>query len=92
MARIHRSIIQKHLNDRDNHNGLVTHLVKWALGSITTKKASGGDEILAELFQFLKDNVVKVMHSLRQQIWKKSVASDWKRSVFIPVTKKANAK
>ena len=56
------------------------------------KEWSGGDEIPAELFQFLKDDAVKVMHSLRQQIWKKSVASDWKRSVFIPITKEANAK
>ena len=56
------------------------------------KEWSGGDEIPAELFQFLKDDAVKVMHSLHQQIWKKSVASDWKRSVFIPIIKKANAK
>ena len=80
-------LYKKRLNDWDNHNGLVTHLVKWALGSITTKKASGGDQIPAELFQFLKHDAVKVMHSVCQQIRKKSVVTDWKRSVFISITK-----
>ena len=77
MERIHRTV-QKCLNDPDNHNGVVTHLepdileceVKWALGSITTNKASGGDGIPAELFQILKDDDVKVLHSIRQEIWK----------------------
>ena len=77
MARIHRTV-QKDLHDPDNHNGVITHLepdileceVKWALGSMTMKKASGGDGILDELFQILKDDVVKVLHSICQQIWK----------------------
>ena len=84
-----------------NHNGVLTHLepdileceIKWALGSITTNKASGGDGILVELFQVLKDNSVKVLHSICQQIWKtQQWPQDWKRSVFIPVPKKDNAK
>ena len=67
--------------------------VKWALGSITMNKASGGDGIPAELFQVLKDDTVKVMHSIGQQIWKTRQGSqDWKRSVFIPIPKKGNAK
>ena len=67
--------------------------VKWALGSITTSKASGDDEIPAELFQILKDDVVKVLHSIRQQIWKtQQWPQDCKRSVFIPIPKKGNAK
>ena len=78
MANIHRRIIQKDLHDPDNHNGIITHLepgipeceVKWALGSITTNKASGGDGIPAELLQVLKDDAVKVLHSICQQIWK----------------------
>ena len=78
MARIHRKTIQKHLHDPDNHNGVITHLepdileceVKSALGSITMNKASGGDGISVELFQILKDDAVKVMHSICQQIWK----------------------
>ena len=77
MARIHRTV-QKHLHDPDNHDGAITHLepdileceVKWALGSMTMRKASGGDGILDELFQILKDDVVKVLHSISQQIWK----------------------
>ena len=88
-------------NDPDNHNGVVTHLepdileceVKWALESITMNKASGGDGIPAELFQILKDDAVKVLHSIRQQIWKtQQWPQDWKRSVFIPIPKKGNAK
>ena len=80
---------------------MLTHLepdileceVKWALGSITTNKASGGDGIPAELFQILKDDAVKVLQSTRQQIWKmQQWPQDWKRSVFIPIPKKNNAK
>ena len=67
--------------------------VKWALGSITTNKASGGDGIPAELFQILKDDAMKVLHSICQQIWKtQQWPQDWKRSVFIPIPKKGNAK
>ena len=100
MARIHRTI-QKDLHESDNHNGVITHLeldileceVKWALGSITTNKASGGDGIPVELFQILKDDAVKVPHSICQKIWKtQQWPRDWKRSVFIPVPKKGNAK
>ena len=88
------------LHDPDNHNDVMTHLeqdtleceVKWALGSITTKKASGGDGVVAELFKFLKDDAVKVPHSICQQIWKtQQWPQDWKRSVFIPIPKKGNA-
>ena len=88
-------------NDPDNHNGVITHLepgileceVKWALGSITTNKASGGDGIPVEQLQILKDDVVKVLHSTCQQIWKtQQWPWDWKRSIFIPVPKKGNAK
>ena len=80
---------------------MITHLepdileceVKWASGSITVNKASGGDEIPAELFQILKDDAVKVLHSICQQIWKtQQWPQDWKRSVFIPIPKKGNAK
>ena len=80
---------------------MVTHLepdileykVKWALGSITTNKASGGDGILVELFQILKDDAVKVLHSICQHIWKtQKWPQDWKRSVFIPIPKKGNGK
>ena len=79
MARIHRrTIYKKGLNNADNHDGVVTHLepdileckVKWALGRITTNKASGGDGIVAELFQILRDDAMKVLHSVCQQIWK----------------------
>ena len=86
--------------DPDNHNGMITHLepdilefkVKWALGSITTNKARGGDGIPVELFQILKDDAVKVLHSICQQIWKtQQWPQDWKRSVFIPIPKKGNA-
>ena len=92
---------KKGLNDPDNHYGVVIHLepdnpecvVKWALGNITTNKPSGGDGIPAELFQILKDDAVKVLHSICQQIWKtQQWPQDWKRSVFIPVPKKGNAK
>ena len=86
----------EHLRD-----GMITHLepdilecnIKWALGSITTNKASGGDEIPVELFQILKDDAVKVLHSICQQIWKtQQWPQDWKRSFFIPIPKKGNAK
>ena len=72
---------------------ILEYEVKWALGSITTNKASGGDGILVELFQILKDDAVKVLHSICQQIWKtQQWPQDWKRSVFIPIPKKGNAK
>ena len=85
-------LYKKDLHDPDNHDGMIIHLepdileceVKWALGSIAVNKASGGDEIPVELFQILKDDAVKVLHSICQQIWK--------RSVFIPIPKKGNAK
>ena len=94
-------LFKKDLHDPDNHNGVISHLepdileceVKWALGSITTNKASGGDRIPVELFQILKDDVVDVLHSICQQIWKaQQWPQDWKRSVFIPIQKKGNAK
>ena len=101
MARIHRRTVQKNLHDPDNHGGVITHLepdileceVKWALESITTNKASGGDGIPVELCQIQKDDFVKVLNSICQQIWKtQQWPQDWKRSVFIPVSKKGNAK
>ena len=102
MARIHRRTIQKrYLHDPDNRDGVITHLepdilkseLKRALGSITTNKASRGDGIPVELFQVLKADAVKVLHSICQQIWKtQQWSQDWKRSVFIPVPKKGNAK
>ena len=101
MARIHRRTVQKDLHDLDNHNGVITHLepdilecqVKWALGSITRNKAGGGDGIPVELFQILRDDAVKVLHSICQQIWEtQQCPQDWKRSVFTPIPKKGNAK
>ena len=89
---------KKGVHDTDNHNGVITNLepdileceVKWALGSITTNKAGGGDGIPVEQFQILNDYAVKVLHSICQQIWKtQQWPQDWKRSVFIPVPKKA---
>ena len=89
---------KKDLHDPDSHSGVITHLepdileceVKWALGSITTNKASGGDGIPVELFQILEDDAVKVLHSVCQQIWKtQQWPQDWKRSVFIPSQRKA---
>ena len=82
------------------HNGVITHLepdilkceVNWALGSIAMNKASGGDGIPVELFQVLNDDAVKVLHSVCQQIWKTQWPQDWKRSVFIIIPKKGNAK
>ena len=94
-------LYKKDLHDPDNHDGVITHLepdileceVKWALGSITTNKASGGDGIPVELFQILNDDAVKVPHSIRQPIWKSQQwPQDWKMSVFIPIPKKGNAK
>ena len=94
-------LYKKYFHDPDNHNGVITHLkpdileceVKWALGSITTNKASGGDGIPVELLQFLKDVAVKVLHSICQQIWKtQQWPQDWERSVFIPIPKKGNPK
>ena len=92
---------KKDLHDPDNHDGVITHLepdilefeVKWALGCITINKASGGDGIPVELFQILKDDAVKVLHSIFQQIWEtQQWPQDWKRSVFILVPKKGNPK
>ena len=91
----------KSLNDSDNHNGVVTHLepdileceVKWALREALLQIKLVEDGIPAELFQILKDNAVKVMHSIHQQIWKTHQwPPDWKRSVFIPIAQKGNAK
>ena len=93
--------MQRRSYDQDNHDGVGTHLepdileceVRWALGSIIMNKASGGDGIPVELFQILKDNAVKVLHPICQQIWKtRQWPQDWKRSVFIPVSKKGNTK
>ena len=94
-------ICKKDLYDPDNHNGMITHLepdileceVTWALGNITMNKASGDDGIPVELFQILKDDAVKVLHSMCQQIWKtQQWPQDWKRSVFLPIPKKGNTK
>ena len=96
-----KELYKKDLQDQDNHNGVITHLepdileweVKWALGSITTNKASGGDGNPVELFQILKDDAVKMLHSIHKQIWKtQQWPQDWKRSVFIPIPKQGNAK
>ena len=92
---------KKDLHDPDNHDGVITNLepdileceIKWAFGSITMNKASGGDGIPVELFQILTDDAVKVLHSICQQIWKtQQWPQDWKRSVFIPIPRKGNAK
>ena len=94
-------MFKKDLHDQDSHDDAITHLepdileceVKWALGSITMNKASGGDGTPAELFQILKDDAIRVLHSICQQIWKiQQCPQDWKRSVFIPNPKKKNAK
>ena len=94
-------LYKRDLHDSDNHSGMITHLqpdileskVQWALGIITTNKASGGDEIPVELFQILKDDAVKVLHLIFQQIWKTlKWPQDWKRSVCIPIPKNVNAK
>ena len=94
-------LYKKDLQNQDNHDAMITHLepdileceVKWALESITMNKASGGDGIPVELFQILKDDAVKVLHSICQQIWKtQQWPQDWKRSVSIPIPKKGNTK
>ena len=94
-------LYKKDLHNPDNHDGVITHLqpdilemkVKWTLGSITTNKASGGDGISVELFQILKDDAVKVLHSICQQIWKtQQWLQDWESSVFIPSQRKAMPK
>ena len=94
-------LYKKDLHDPDNHDFMITNLeqdileckVKWALGSISTNKASGGDGIPVELFQILKDDAVEVLHSMCQPIWKiQQWPQDWKKSVFIPIPKKGNAK
>ena len=101
MARIHRRTIQKNLHDPYDHNSVITHLepgilereFKWALRSIITNKASGGGGIPTKLFQILKDDAVKVLHSICQQIWKaQQWSQDWKSSVFTPIPKKGIAK
>ena len=100
MPQIHQEPYKKDLHDPDDQDGVIIHLepdileceVMWALESITAKKASGGDGIPVELFQILKD-AVKVLHSIFQQIWKfQQWPQDWKRSIFIPIPKKDNAK
>src|SRR5574337_1159801 len=96
-------LYEKDLHDPDIHDGVITHThlepdileceIKWSLGSITTIKASGGDGIPVELLQILKEDAVKVLHSICQQIWNtQQWPQDWKRSVFIPIPKKGNAK
>ena len=94
-------LYKKDLHDPDNHDDVITHLepdileyeVKWAMESIATNEASGDDGIPVELFQILKDDAMKVLHSLCQQIWKtQQWPQDWKRSVFTPIPKKGNAK
>ena len=94
-------LYKKDLHDQDNHDGVITLLgpdileceVKWALESITTNKGTGGDRIPVELFQILKNDAVKVLHSICQQIWKtQQWPQDWKRSVFIPIPKKGDVK
>ena len=94
-------LYKKDLHNQDNHDGVITHLesdilkceVKWTLESITMNKASGSDGIPVEPFQILKDDAVKVLHSIWQQIWKtQQWPQDWKRSAFIPIPKKGNAK
>ena len=94
-------LYKNYLHDPDNHNSVITHLepdileceVKRALGSMTMNKASGGDGIPVELFQILKDDTANVLHSICQQIWRtQQWPEDWKKSVFIPIPKKVNAK
>ena len=93
-------LCKKDLHDPDNHDDVITNLepdileceVKWALESFTTNKASGSDGIPVELFQIRKVDAVKVLHSVCQQVWKTQWPQDWKRSVFIPIPKKGNAK
>ena len=89
-------LYKKDLHDPDNHHGVITHLepdilgckIKWTLVSISTNKASGGDRIPVELFQVLKDDAVKVLHPICQEIWNtQQWPQDWKRSIFIPILK-----
>ena len=96
-----KELYKKDLNNPDNHDGVITHLepdfleckIKWALGSITTNKASRSDGIPVELFQILKDDAVKVLHSISQQIWKaQQWPQNWKRYIIIAIPKKGNAK
>ena len=96
-----QELYKKDLHDPDNHNGMITHLepdileckVKWALGSIALNKARGDEGIPVELLQILKDDAVKVLHSICQQLWKtQQWPQDWKRSVFNPISKKGNGK
>ena len=96
-----KELCKKDLHDPDNHNGVITHLepdiqeyeVKWPLGIITMNKASGGDGIPVDLLRILKDDAVKVLHSICQQTWKtQQWPQDWKRSVFIPIQRKAMPK
>ena len=99
MFKYTEELYKKDLHDPDKHDGVITHLepdireceLKWALGSITMNKTSGGDGIPVELFQILKDNAVKVLHSICQQIWKTQQWPHWKRSVFIPIPRKATS-
>ena len=97
----HRRTVKKDLQHPDNHDGEITHLepdileceVKWALESITMNKASGGDRIPVEVFQILKDDAVKVLHSIYHKIWEtKKWPQDWKMSVFIQIPRKDNTK
>ena len=101
MAKIHKRTVQKNLHDQDNHNGVITHLepdilereVKWALGSITMNKAHGGDGIIAELLQILKDEAVKVLHSICKKIWKtQQWPQDWKGQFSFQSQRKAMPK
>ena len=101
MARYTEKLHRKDFHNPDNHDGVITHLepnilefnVKWTLGNITMNKASGGDGIPVELFQILKDDAMKVLHSICQQIWKiQQWLQDWKMSVFIPILNKGKAK
>ena len=101
MGRIHRRTIQEGLNDPNNYDGMVTQQqlnilkceVKWALGNINKNKSNGGDGTTAELFEILKDDSIKVLHSICHQIWKTQKGSqDWKLLVFFPVPKKGSAK
>ena len=96
-----KNCTKKDLHDPENHDGVITHLepdileceAKWAIGSITTNKASGGDGIPVELFEILKDDAVKVLYSICEKIWKtQQQPQDWKRTVLIPITKKGNVK
>ena len=96
-----KKLHKKDLHDLDNHNGVIIHLqpdimeceVMWTLGSITTNRASGGDGVSVKLFHILKDDAVKALHSICQQIWKtQQWPQDWKRSVFIPIPNKGSAK